>query len=147
VERLIKRGTLFILTGLSPSFQSNVQLSSITPPGTEALLNAPAYERGRYTQAPEALHSAHETVPTLEAQVARREAELGGRDHQRITDVRPIAPKRSLVGAPHPNLPEVSLSEVVISLRIAEEHNHVLEQEVHELKNRVSCPSSPELLR
>jgi hypothetical protein len=112
----------------------------------EALLNAPAYERCRYTQASEALHNAHETMLTLQVQVARREAELGSRDHQRIADVKPIAPKRSLVGALYPNLPEVSLSEVINSLSIAEEHNHVLEQEVHELKNRVSRPSSPELL-
>jgi hypothetical protein len=92
----------------------------------EVLLNTLAYERGRYKQASEALHNAHETVLTLEAQVARREAELGSRDHQLISDVKPIAPKCSLVGALHPNLPEVSLSEVMNSLNIADECNHVL---------------------
>ena len=108
----------------------------------EALLNALAYERGRYKQASEALHNAHETVLTLEAQVARREAELETRDHQHIVDVKPIPPKRKLVEALHPNLPEVPLSEVVHSLSIAGGHNHVLEQEVHELRNRVSRPLS-----
>lgn len=111
----------------------------------EALLNALACERGRYKQASEALHNAHETILTLEAQVARREAELASRDHRHITDVKPIPP-RSLIEALHPNLPEVPLSEVYHSLSIAEERNHILEQEVHELHNRVSHPQSPEIL-
>jgi predicted nucleic acid-binding Zn-ribbon protein len=109
----------------------------------EALLNALACERGRYNQASEALHNAHETILTLEAQVARREAELESRDHRRVADTNPIPRKRSLVEALRPNLPEVPLSEVVQSLSIAEERNHDLEQEVHELHNRVSRPPSP----
>ena len=112
----------------------------------EALLNALAYERGRYKQASEALHSAHETVLTLEAQVARREAELETRNHQRIADVKPIPLKRSLVEALRPNIPEVPISEVVHSLSMGEEYNHILEQEVQELDNHVSRPISPELL-
>lgn len=110
----------------------------------EALSNALARERTRYKQVSEALHNAHETILTLEAQVARREAELESRDHQHVADVKPIPLKRSLAEALHPNLPEVPLSEVIHSLSIAEEHNYVLEQEVHELHNRVSRPSLPE---
>jgi len=109
----------------------------------EALLYALAVERGRYKQASEALHNAHETILTLEAQVARREAELESRDHQHIADVKPILPKPSLIEALHPNLLEVPLSEVVHSLSIAEEHNHLLEQDVRELNNRVSRPPPP----
>jgi Arc/MetJ-type ribon-helix-helix transcriptional regulator len=112
----------------------------------EALLNALAHERGRYKQASEALHNAHETVLTLEAQVARREAELESHNHQRIADVKPIPPKRSLVEALRPNIPEVPISEVIHSLSVGEEYNHILEQEVQELNNRVSRPISPESL-
>ena len=104
----------------------------------EPLLNALACERGRSKQASEALHNAHETILTLEAQVTRREVELECRDHRHITNVKPIPRKRSLVEALRPILPDMPLSEVVHSLRIAEEHNHALEQEVHELHTRVS---------
>lgn len=107
----------------------------------EALLHALAFERRQCQQASEALHNAHETILTLEAQVARREAELESQGHQRITDAKPIPRRRSLIETLHPNLPEVPLSEVVHSLNIAEEHNHTLEREVHELNNRVSCPT------
>jgi len=106
----------------------------------EALLNALACERGRYKQASEALHNAHGTILTLEAQVARREAELECRDLQHIANIKPIPRKRSLVEVLHPNLPEVPLPEVVHTLNVAEERNHVLEQEVRELHSRVSCP-------
>jgi len=106
----------------------------------EALLNALTYERGRYKHAAEALHNAHEIILTLEAQVARREAELESRDQQHIMGVKPIPQKRSLVEALRPNIPEVPLSEVVHSLSIAEERNHALEREVHELNNSVSPP-------
>jgi len=112
----------------------------------EALVNALACERGRYSQASEALHHAHETILTLEAQVARREAELERRDHEHIAGVKPIPRKRSLVEALHPSLPEVPLSEVVRSLSVAEERNHALELEVHELHNRVSCPTLSDFL-
>lgn len=118
----------------------------VTPPKTEALIHALALERRRYQQASEALHSAHETILTLEAQVARREAELESQDHQRIADIKPIPQKRSIIEALHPNLPEIPLSEVVNSLSIAEEHNHTLEREVHELNNRVSCSTWSEFL-
>lgn len=113
----------------------------ITPPRTEAILHALALERGRCRQASEALQNAHETILALGAQVARREVELETRDRQSITDVRPIPPKRSIFEALHPNLPEVSPSEMVHSLNIAEEHNHILEQEVSKLNNRVSRPT------
>lgn len=118
----------------------------VTVPRMEALLRALASERRRYQQASEALHNAHETILTLEAQVARREAELESQDHQRIVHAKPIPQKRSLIEVLHPNLPEISLSEVVNSLSIAEEHNHALEQEVRELNNRVSCSILPEFL-
>jgi len=104
----------------------------------EALLHTLACERGRYRQASEALQIAHETILTLEAQVTRREAELECQDHQRVTNVKPIPRKRSLAEALRPNLPEVPLSEVVHSLSVAEERNHALEQEIHELHIRVS---------
>ena len=110
------------------------------------LLNSLARERGRCKQSSEALYNAHETILTLEAQVARREAELESRDYRHIADVKPIPQKRNLVEALRPNLPELPLSEVVHSLNIAEEHNHVLEREVHELHNRVSRPPSSEFL-
>lgn len=110
------------------------------------MLHALAVERGRYKQASEAFHNAHETILTLEAQVARREAELEIRDHQNIADVKPILPKHSLTEALHPNLPEVSLSEVVHCLSIAEEHNYLLEQDVRELNNRVSRPPPSQFL-
>jgi len=112
----------------------------------EALLHALAYERRRHQQTSEALHNAHETILTLEAQVARRDVELESQDHQRIADAKPIPQRRSLIEALHPNLPEVPLSEVVHSLSVAEEDNHILEREVHELNNRVSCPKLPEFL-
>ncbi|KAF9646528.1 hypothetical protein BDM02DRAFT_3188740 [Thelephora ganbajun] len=108
----------------------------VTPPRMEALLHALALERGRCRQASGALYNAHETILTLEAQVARREAELQSRDYQHIAEVKPILPKPSLVEALHPNLPDMPLLEVVHSLSIAEECNHILEQEVHELNNR-----------
>ena len=47
----------------------------------EALLDAFACEHGRYKQASEALGNARGTILTLEAQVARGEAELECRDH------------------------------------------------------------------
>ena len=118
----------------------------VAPPRMEVLVNTLACERVRHKQASEALHNAHETILTLEAQVARREAELESRDHQRIADVKPLPPKRSLLEALHPNLPEVPLSEVVHSLSIAEEHNHALEQQVRGLHAHVSCLSSPGFL-
>ena len=105
------------------------------------MLHALAFERKRYKQASEALHNAHETVLTLEAQVARREAELENQDRQYIVDAQPIPQKRSLLDAFHPDLPEVSLSDVVSSLSIAEEHNLSLEMEVYELNSRVSPPT------
>jgi len=109
----------------------------------EALLNALACERGRYKQASEALHNAHEIILTLEAQVARREAELECRDHQHNANVKPIPRKRSLLEALRPSPPGVPLSEVVHSLSVAEERNHALEQEIRELHTRVSCPYLP----
>jgi len=109
----------------------------------EALLHALASERRRYEQVSEALHNAHEAILTLEAQVARREAELENQDRQRIADVKPIPRKRSILEALHPDLPEVPLPEVVLSLSIAEERNHALEQEVRELNNRVSHATIP----
>lgn len=110
----------------------------VTSPRMEALLHALAFERRRYQQVSEALHNAHETILTLEAQVVRRDAELESQDHQRIADVRPIPQKRSIVESLHPDLPEVPLSEVAHSLSIAEEDNYALEREIRELNNRVS---------
>lgn len=130
------RSTGFIVTAPVP----------VTPPRMEALLHSLAFERRRYKQVSEALHNAHETILTLEAQVARREAELENQDRQRIADVKPIPQKRSILETLHPDLPEVPLSEVVHSLSVAEEHNHALEQEVHELNNRVSHPALPVFL-
>ena len=112
----------------------------ITPPRMEALFHALAFERRRYKHASEALHNARETMLTLKAQVARREAELGSQDYQRIADAKPIPRRHSIIEALHPNLPEVPLSEVVHSLSTAEENNYALEREIHELKNRVSHP-------
>jgi len=136
---------LNILPGRSTGFIDPTPLP-ITPPRMEALLHALALERRRYQQTSEALHNAHETILTLEAQVARREAELESQDHQRIADIKPIPQRCSIIEALHPNLPEIPLSEVVNSLSIAEEHNHTLEREVHELNNRVSCSTLPEFL-
>ena len=102
------------------------------------MVNTLACERDRYKQASEALHDAHETILTLEAQVARREAELECRGHQHIANIKPIPRKRNLVEALRPDIPEVPLSEIVHSLSVAEERNHVLEQEIHELHTRVS---------
>lgn len=136
---------LNILSGRSIGFIDFTPVP-VTPPRMEALLHALAFERRRYKQASEALQNAHETVLSLEAQVARREAELESQDHQRIVDARPIPQERSMVEALHPDLPEIPLSEVVHSLSIAEEHNHALEQEVRELNNRVRRPSPPEFL-
>ena len=131
---------LNILPGLSTGFIDATPVP-VTPPRTEALLHALAFERRRYKQVLEALHNAHETILTLEAQVARREAELENQDRQRIADVKPIPQKRSILEALHPDIPEVPLSEVVHSLSVAEARNHALEQEVYELNNRVSRPA------
>ena len=108
-----------------------------------ALLHALNVERGRCRRTAESLQNAHEAILTLEAQVARREAELENHSYRHIADAQPIPQKRSIFEALHPNLPEVPLSETVHSLGIAEEFNHGLEQEVGELNNRVSCPPSP----
>ena len=143
LNREIRALRLNTLPGRSIGF-IDLNPPPVTPPRMEALLHALAFERKRYKQASEALHNAHETVLTLEAQVARREAELESQDRQFIVDAKPIPQKRTLVDAFHPNLPEVSLSEVFSSLSIAEEHNLSLELEVHELKNRVS-PAPPPL--
>lgn len=115
----------------------------VVPPRMEALLHALTIERSRCRRATESLQDAHETILTLEAQVARREAELAGRDHQIVTDAKPKHQKRSLFEALHPNLPDVPLSETVHSLNVAEELNRSLEQEVGELNNRVSRLSPP----
>lgn len=104
----------------------------------EALLHALNVERERCRRLAESLETARETILTLEAQVARREAELESRDHQYIADVRPIPPRGSLFEGLHPNLPEVPPSETLHSLSVAEEHNNLLEQEVSELNDRVS---------
>jgi hypothetical protein len=104
----------------------------------EALLYALTVERGRCKQASEVLRNAHETILTLEAQVARREVELENPDCQCIADVRPIRRGRSIIDVLQPNLPEMPLSEVVQSLSVAEAHNQILEQEVRELGDRVS---------
>ena len=130
---------LTISPGRSTGFIDSIPVP-VTPPRIEAVLYALAVERGRCKQASEALHNAHETILTLEAQVARREAELESRDNQRIVDVKPILSKRSIIEALHPDLPEASISEVAHSLSIADEHNYILEQEVRELSNRVSRP-------
>lgn len=109
-------------------------------PRTEALLYALTVERGRCRNSSEALQNASETILTLEAQLARREAELESRDLQDITDVKPIPRKHSIVEALHPDLPEVSLSEVVHSLNVAVESNLVLEQGIGESNSRVNTP-------
>lgn len=103
-----------------------------------ALLHALTVERGRCRRTEESLQNAHEAILTLEAQVARREAELEHRDHRHIAGVKPLPRKRSIFEALHPNLPEVPLSETIHSLSMADEFNHVLEQEVGELNSRVS---------
>lgn len=110
----------------------------VVPPRMEALLHALSVERGRCRRATVSLQNAHETILTLEAQVARREAELESGDHRRIADVRPIPRKHGLFESLHPNLPDVPPSETVYSLAIAEEHNCVLEREVSLLNARVS---------
>ena len=110
----------------------------------EALLHALTVERGRCRQASESLQNAHETILMLEAQVARREAELESRDRQYIADVKPIPLKRSIIEALHPSPPEMPMSEVVRSLSVAEEHNHILELEIGELNDRVSCLPPPD---
>jgi hypothetical protein len=115
----------------------------VVPPGMGALLHALTAERGRCRRTAESLQNAHETLLTLEAQVARREAELESRDHRDIAEVKPIFQKRSLFEALHPNLPEVPFSETVHSLSVAEEFNYALEQEVGELNSRVSRPPLP----
>ena len=109
----------------------------------EALLHALTVERARRVQVSEALQNAHEAILTLEAQVARREAELESRDHQYIADVKPIPPKRTVIEALHHSPSEMPISEVVRSLSAAEEHNHILKLEINELSDRVSCPPPP----
>lgn len=132
---------------LSPPGRSPRSLDStpvpVVPPRMEVLLHALTAERGRCRRALESLQNAHETILTLEAQVARREAELEIRDHQCIADVKPIPQTRTLLEGLHSDLPEVPLLETVHSLSIAEEHNRVLEQEVGELNDRVSHPHHP----
>lgn len=115
----------------------------VVPPRMETLLHALSVERGRCRRGADSLQDAHETILTLEAQVARREAELESRDHRSIADAGPVPGKRSLLGTLNPNLPEVSLSETFHSLGMREEYNHVLEQEVNELDDRVSRPQPP----
>ena len=119
------------------------RLPPVTPPRAEAFLHALALERGRCRQTSEALKDAHETILTLEAQVARREAELESRDHQHIASVKPVPQKRSLVETLCAKVPDVPLSEVIHSLSMAEENNHVLEREVSELSNHVGRPPPP----
>lgn len=115
---------------------------AVVSPRMETLLHALTVERSRVRRATESLQNAYETISTLEAQLARREAELESRDHQCITDVKPVPNRSSSFGSVHPNFLEVPISEIVHLSSIAEEQNYILEQEVSELSDRVSSSLS-----
>ena len=109
----------------------------------EVMLHALTVECAWCGQVSEALQNTHKAILMLEAQVARREAELESCNHQYIVDVKPIPPKHTIIEALYHSPSEIPILEVVQSLSAAEEHNHLLKLEINELSNHVSCLPPP----